>query len=96
MKSKTESFYSLRAKRPQVVTSFLYENNNENKTAGDAQMRGEWDGNNDRWRAIRVSFRSFFSFSTKRQVHSQASYDTHLECSYHSELSLLYSWLHLN
>ena len=59
-------------------------------------MRGEWDGNNDRSRALRVSFRSFLFFSTNRQVHSQASYDTHLECSYHSELSLLYSWLHLN
>ena len=69
MKSKTESFYPLRAKRPQVVTRFLYENNNENKTAGDAQMRGEWDGNNDRSRALRVSFRSFLFFSTNRQVH---------------------------
>ena len=27
---------------------------------------------------------------------SYHSYDTHLECTYHSELSLLYSWLHLN
>ena len=33
------------SKRPQVVTKFFYENNNENKTAGGAQMRGEWEEN---------------------------------------------------
>ena len=32
-------------------------------------MRGEWDGNNDRSGALRVSFRSFLFFSTNRQVH---------------------------
>ena len=62
------------------------------------QMRGEWNGNNDRSRALRESFRSFFSFSTKPPgaQASYHSYDTHLECTYHSELSLLDSWLHLN